>query len=103
MKISVQSWSAEEEEVVDFLRVVTAKERQPVFVHCLHGADRTGMMMAIYRMVVQGWSKDEAIEEMTQGGYGFHSIWTNLVDYVRRVEVERLRAKAGLPKPESRR
>lgn len=88
VKISVQAWEAEEEEVIDFLRIATDPAHQPVFVHCKHGADRTGMMCAIYRIVVQGWSKDEAIEEMTTGGYGFHKVWKNLVEYVRSLDVE---------------
>jgi len=84
--------------VVRFLRFVTDEKRQPVFVHCQHGADRTGMMTAIYRVVVEGWSKEDAVAEMTEGGFGFHSIWKDLVDYVREVDVERLRKEAGLSK-----
>ena len=44
-------------------------------MHCQQGADRTGTMMAFYRIAVQGWPKDDAIAEMKNGGYGFHSIW----------------------------
>ena len=40
----------EEKEVVRFLQIVTDPLRQPAFVHCKHGADRTGMMCAIYRV-----------------------------------------------------
>jgi len=96
--ISFKAWHAEDEDVVRFLRIVTDSERQPVFVHCQHGADRTGMMTAIYRIVVEGWSKEDAIAEMTEGGFGFHSIWKDLVEYVRKVDVERLRKESGLPK-----
>ena len=93
VKISVQPWEAEEEEVVDFLRVVMNPDRQPVFVHCKHGADRTGMMTAVYRIIVQDWSKEEAIKEMTEGGYGYHKIWKGIVKYVRNLDVDRLRKK----------
>jgi protein tyrosine/serine phosphatase len=95
--ISFKAWHAEDEDVVRFLRIVTAEERQPVFVHCQHGADRTGMMTAIYRITVEGWSKDDAIAEMTEGGYGFHAIWKDLVEYVRELDVERLKREAGVP------
>jgi len=94
--ISVKAWHAEDEDVVRFLRIVADPNRQPVLVHCQHGADRTGMMTAIYRIAVQGWSKEDAIFEMTQGGFGYHQIWTNLVRYVREVDVERLARQAGL-------
>jgi protein tyrosine/serine phosphatase len=101
-RISFKSWHPEDEDVVRFLRLVTDPARQPVFVHCQHGADRTGMMCAIYRMVVQGWSADEAAREMVEGGYGFHAVWKDLVEYVRKVDVVRLRREAGIADPEHR-
>ena len=57
-------------------------ENHPIFVHCRHGADRTGMMSALYRIKHDGWSKQEAIDEMVHGGLGFHSIWTNLISFI---------------------
>ena len=92
VKISVQAWEGEDDEVVDFLKVATDPARQPVFVHCQHGADRTGVMCAAYRLVVQGWSNDDAVKEMTSGGYGFHAVWENLVAYVRAMDAEKMRA-----------
>ena len=93
VKISAQAWDAEEEEVVDFLRIVADPERRPVFVHCQHGADRTGMMVAVYRLVEQGWSKEDAIREMTEGGFGYHTIWEGLIEYLRDLDVDALRQK----------
>lgn len=95
--ISFKAWHAEDEDVVRFLKLATDPEKQPIFVHCQHGADRTGTMTAVYRIVVQGWSKDEAIAEMTGGGFGFHAIWKNLITYVRELDVEKIRSAAGLP------
>ena len=94
--INMTPLKIEDKDVVRFLRIVTDSSRTPVFVHCQHGADRTGTMCAIYRIAEQGWSKDEAIEEMTKGGFGFHSIWQNLPDYVRKVDVEEITRNAGL-------
>ncbi len=98
-RISFKSWHPEDEDVVRFLRFVNDPAHQPVFVHCQWGADRTGMMCAIWRVASCGWSKDEALAEMTEGGFGFHPIWSNLVEYVRRVDVERLAAQAGITPP----
>lgn len=98
-QIRVKAWHAEHEDAVRFLKIVTAPANQPVFVHCQHGADRTGMMTAVYRIVVQGWSKEDAIREMTEGGYGFHPEWENLVDFVRKVDVKALRHEVGIPAP----
>jgi protein tyrosine/serine phosphatase len=94
--ISAKPWHSENEDVVRFLKIVTDKSRTPVFVHCQYGADRTGTMCAIYRMTVQGWSKDEAIEEMTKGNFGFHEIWNNLVDYIRALDIEKIKQQAGI-------
>lgn len=51
----------------DYLGVLFARRRR-------HGSDRTGTMCALYRIAVQGWSKEDAIREMTAGGFGFHRI-----------------------------
>lgn len=92
----MKPWHAEDEEVVRFLKIVTDGERTPAFVHCQRGADRTGTMCAIYRIAVQGWSKDEAIAEMTKGGFGFYTRWQNLIDYIRELDIEEIKHNAGL-------
>lgn len=97
-RISFKTWHPEDEDVLRFLKIVTARKNQPVFVHCLHGSDRTGMMVAIYRIAVQRWSKRDAIDEMTQGKFGFHPMWKNLVTYIEKLDVPDLRRRAGLAK-----
>jgi protein tyrosine/serine phosphatase len=99
-RIYFKTWHPEEEDIVAFLKIVTDPNRQPVFVHCQHGADRTGMMVAMVRMAVQGWSKEEAIREMTEGGFGFHPIWQNIVEFVKKTDVERIRKLAGIQSPD---
>ena len=94
--ISLTMRNPDPENVTRFLKIVTDGSRTPVFVHCRHGADRTGTLCAIYRITVEGWSKDEAIAEMTRGGFGYHSIWKKLVDYVRNMDIEKTRRMAGL-------
>ena len=94
--IYMKAWHPEEEEVVNFLKIVTDKNKTPVFVHCQHGADRTGLMCAIYRVAVCGWSKKSAVDEMIYGGYGFHPIWKNLSDYFMSLDIEKMKNKAGI-------
>lgn len=96
--ISFKTWHPEEKDMVKFLQIVTDKNKQPVFVHCQHGSDRTGTMCALYRMAVQGWPADEAIKEMKQGGFGFHTVWQNLEPFLRGLNIEELKAKAGIEK-----
>lgn len=88
-----------DDDVLTFLRIVSDKNSQPVLVHCAQGSDRTGMMVAIYRIVVQGWSKDDALKEMIEGGYGFHSFWQDLVRYVRNLDVDALKVRLAQAGP----
>lgn len=53
-----------------FLSAVTDPANGKVFFHCMHGADRTGAMAAIYRIAAQGWTVERALAEMPQ--YRFH-------------------------------
>jgi protein tyrosine/serine phosphatase len=94
--ISATPWRTEDEDVVRFLKIVTDKSKTPVFVHCQYGSDRTGTMCAIYRITIQGWSKDEAIEEMTKGNFGFHEMWDNLVEYIHELDIDKIKQQAGI-------
>lgn len=94
--IYMKPWHPEEDEVVRFLKIVTDPKRTPVLVHCKHGADRTGTMVAVYRIAVQGWSKIEATREMTQGGFGFHPIWSLLPLWVHALDIDRIKREAGI-------
>ena len=97
--IAMKAWHPEEEDIVRFLRIVTDPQRVPVLVHCQHGADRTGTMCAIYRIAVQGWSKEEALREMKDGGFGFHGVWQNLIQFVNGLDIARIKQKAGIKSP----
>ena len=53
-RISFNTWHPEDEDVVRFLKLVTNPANGPFLIHCQHGADRTGTMVAICRIAVQG-------------------------------------------------
>lgn len=89
--IYMQTWRPEEKDVTRFLKIVSDTARTPVYVHCYHGSDRTGTMCAIYRIIMQGWTKDEALREMQEGGYGFHSIWKNLIEFIHQLDAEKIK------------
>lgn len=57
--------------VYEFLRIATNPANGTVFFHCYHGADRTGTLAAVYRIAVQGWSLEDALEEFYR--HGFHA------------------------------
>lgn len=56
--------AASEEQTKYFLELVNDQANWPVYVHCKGGRHRTGEMTAIYRISRDGWSADQAYEEM---------------------------------------
>jgi tyrosine-protein phosphatase SIW14 len=53
-----------------FLGVVKDPANQPVYVHCVGGRHRTGVMTAVYRMTHDRWTADQAFKEMKQYKFG---------------------------------
>ncbi|KVR53334.1 dual specificity protein phosphatase family protein [Burkholderia ubonensis] len=91
-RIPINTWYIRDEDMVAALRALRDADRDgPVLIHCQHGADRTGLVSALYRMVYQGWTREQALDELQHGGYGFHPIWQNITYYLKHVDVERLR------------
>jgi protein tyrosine/serine phosphatase len=82
----------DDSDVLKGLRAIQAGQAKgPVLMHCKHGSDRTGLMAAMYRVVVQGWSKEDALEEMTEGGFGDSHHFKDGVRYMMQADVEKLR------------
>ena len=79
-------------DVLAALRAIqTAQAQGPVLMHCKHGSDRTGLMAAMYRVVVQDWSKEDALNEMTQGGFGENSHHKDGAKYMLKADIPKLR------------
>ena len=67
-----------------FITLIRENPGKKIFVHCRVGDDRTGMMVAAYRMVEEGWSAEKAKQEMLTYGFNFthrHLICPRLADY----------------------
>jgi hypothetical protein len=60
-----------------FLTLIRENPGKKIFVHCRVGDDRTGMMIAAYRMAFEGWSAKQAMQEMTK--YGFSPVHRRLI------------------------
>ncbi len=56
-----------DQKVESFLRLVTANQGATL-VHCEKGKSRTGVMVACYRIVVEGWQPDRAMDDLLQHG-----------------------------------
>jgi len=94
----MKAWDIGDDEVIAVMRLIK-NEPGPILVHCQHGADRTGLMMAMYRLVFQNWTKAEALDELINGGYGFHKIWKNIPEYIENVDVARIKAAVDARNP----
>lgn len=60
----------EERDIALALNLITNPQNQPVFIHCKYGKDRTGIVVATYRLEINKWKLEQAYQEMK--AYGFH-------------------------------
>jgi protein tyrosine phosphatase (PTP) superfamily phosphohydrolase (DUF442 family) len=78
MKFVAIPWhcrSPQDDYFAKFLTVLRDNPDKKVFVHCHVGVDRTGMMIASYRIAEQGWTSGEALREMKAFGFSsFHQL-----------------------------
>jgi len=93
----LQSWEIKPAQIADVLRTIRERQKEgAVLVHCYHGADRTGLVVAMYRVIYQGWSLDAARSEMIEGGYGFHSMWQDIAGFLTPQNEALVRAELGI-------
>ena len=81
--------------LVELLRIARDPANQPVYLHCAKGENRTGALVAGYRVVVDGWDPADAKAEATH--FNELSIWKSDIDaFVDRVAAERAAIEAEL-------
>jgi tyrosine-protein phosphatase SIW14 len=68
------------EQVNRVLAIINDAQNWPVFVHCHHGEDRTGAIIAVYRISHDGWSAEEARKEAKH--YGMSRFQFKMKDYI---------------------
>jgi tyrosine-protein phosphatase SIW14 len=77
------------EQLQAFLTVVNDPASQPVYVHCVGGRHRTGVMTAVYRMTRDGISGAEAFSEMKRFNYGPDFLHPEFKKFVYAYEVKK--------------
>lgn len=71
---------------------------KPVMLHCWHGSDRTGSVVAAYRIVFQNWTPAAALDGLRYGGFGYHEKWfPNIITLFETLDAEALRQRVLAP------
>ena len=70
-----------QEKVDRVVALLADPTNQPVYVHCRHGQDRTGIVVAAYRLKQQKWNLSDAEAEMQS--FGFNDVWVNFKKFIR--------------------
>jgi protein tyrosine/serine phosphatase len=75
-----------EVDIERLLDIVANPTHQPVLIHCRHGVDRTGIVVAAYRIRFDGWSAETAYREMRRFGFRWFLVGMKgfVFDYARR-------------------
>ena len=60
--------SPTDEQVARVMTIIDAPESGPVFIHCRRGSDRTGTIVAVYRISHEGWTGEQALTEAKRHG-----------------------------------
>ena len=89
-RVSMRAGNIKDGDVVQALKIIQNRKGN-ILIHCKHGSDRTGLIIAMYRIVFQNYTKEQAIKEMTEGGFGFHKIYKNIIGYIQQVNVEKIK------------
>lgn len=80
--IPVLGWTAPSNAQVAQFLALFADPQQKIFVHCYYGEDRSGVMVAAYRIAEQNWTADQAVSEMYSFGFHYH-LYPGMKSYVR--------------------
>jgi protein tyrosine/serine phosphatase len=70
----------QDHKIGQILNLISDPANQPVFFHCFHGEDRTGVVAALYRVIYQGCTEAQAHAEMIQDGHSKKLFWID--DYL---------------------
>lgn len=84
-----------DKEIIEALKVLQNSPK-PIVIHCAHGSDRTGTVIAMYRIVFQNWTKKQAIEEMKRGGYNYHWFYPELIRYIEDSNIEEIKKQLNI-------
>jgi len=86
-------------QLAEFMKIVNDPANQPVYVHCVGGKHRTGVMTAAYRMAHDGWTAERAFKEMKQFKFGADFLHPEFKQFVYSYRPEVVHADAAVATP----
>lgn len=90
--VRINTWTISYKDILKALAAIE-KAPKPVVVHCKHGSDRTGCVVAAWCLVKHNYSKEQVIDELRYGGYHFHErYFKNIIRLIESLDVEQLKA-----------
>ena len=67
---------------------------KPILIHCRHGSDRTGAIVAACRIVFENWPEEQAVAELKDPKFGHHTtLYKNIPQLIRKTDWEKIRYK----------
>ncbi|MHA7944273.1 dual specificity protein phosphatase family protein [Formosa sp. 3Alg 14/1] len=91
--IPLKAGTLDDDDIFTVLQTIQQAQK-PVLIHCWHGSDRTGAIVAASRMVFENWSKDKAIAEFTDKRFGYHKkMYPNLIPLLESLDIDLLKEK----------
>lgn len=80
-----------DKDIIASMKIINDSEK-PILIHCMHGSDRTGVVVAMYRIIFEGYTKEDAIKELKEKKYGYHEkIYGNIIKYIENSDIEMLK------------
>lgn len=91
VRISMNAFTISYTDIVVGMKAIMQAPK-PLLVHCKHGSDRTGCIIAIYRIIKCNWTREEAIKEFREGGFGYHEkSFPNILELLKTIDIEKLK------------
>ncbi len=96
-RVKMHTGNITEDQIIKSLDIINNKKGS-ILIHCWHGSDRTGVTIAAYRIIFNNWTKSQALDEMTNGGYGYHAkFYPELVTLVESLDVNKIKNALSIP------
>ena len=96
-EIPLDTGNITEKELLEILTVIRDAPK-PLLVHCWQGSNRTGCVVAAYRIVFENWSVEKAVSELTKPEYGyFKLLYPYIPELLRKINWDKIKSDLNLP------